>query len=154
MKGESMRGTVASRAANPPYAGDVDAKRAWEILAAEPKAILVDVRTKPEWEFVGVPSLDTLGRQPLFIAWQVYPTMDVNPRFADDLTAAGIAKDATVLFICRSGGRSRSAAIAATAAGYRTCYNVSGGFEGPHDPLRHRGGSDGWKALGLPWVQG
>jgi rhodanese-related sulfurtransferase len=80
--------------------------------------------------------------------------MAVNPQFIEELAAAGVDKGAPILFICRSGGRSRSAAMAATAAGYRTCYNVAGGFEGPHDPSRHRGGVDGWKALGLPWVQG
>jgi len=154
MQGESTRGAVSSRSANQSYAGDVDAKKAWEILAADPKAVLVDVRTKPEWEFVGVPALDTLDRQTVFVPWQVYPAMEVNPRFVDDLAGAGIDKSSPVLFICRSGGRSRSAAMAATAAGYRACYNVSGGFEGPHDPTRHRGGVDGWKALGLPWVQG
>lgn len=154
MKGESTRGAVSSRTTSQTYAGDVDAKKAWEILAANPQAVLVDVRTKPEWEFVGVPSLDALGRQAVFVPWQVYPSMEVNPRFVDDLVAAGIDKGTPVLFICRSGGRSRSAAISAAAAGYGSCYNVSGGFEGPHDPGRHRGALDGWKALGLPWVQG
>ena len=154
MKGESTRGAVSSGTANQSYAGDIDAKKAWEILAADPTAVLVDVRTKPEWEFVGVPSLDALGRQPVFVPWQVYPAMEVNPRFVADLAIAGLDQGSPILFICRSGGRSRSAALAATAAGYRTCYNISGGFEGPHDPIRHRGAVDGWKAHRLPWVQG
>jgi rhodanese-related sulfurtransferase len=124
------------------------------MLRGDPRAVLVDVRTKPEWEFVGVPVLDELGRQTLFIPWQIYPAMQVNDRFGDDLLAAGVDKSAPVLFICRSGARSRSAAIAATAAGFRACYNVSGGFEGPHDQARHRGAVDGWKARGLPWTQG
>jgi rhodanese-related sulfurtransferase len=41
-----------------------------------------------------------------------------------------------------------------TQAGFKTCYNVAGGFEGPPDPDRHRGKVDGWKAVGLPWIQG
>jgi hypothetical protein len=40
------------------------------------------------------------------------------------------------------------------AAGYRACHNVAGGFEGPLDDDRHRGSADGWKAAGLPWLQG
>lgn len=153
MTDQSTRGAVSSGSSSQPYAGDLDAKRAWDILAADPKAALIDVRTKPEWEFVGVPQLDALGRQPVFVPWQIYPAMQVNPRFVEELAAAGVDKNAPVLFICRSGARSRSAAIAATAAGYRACYNVSGGFEGPHDQTRHRGSVDGWKALGLPWAQ-
>jgi rhodanese-related sulfurtransferase len=80
--------------------------------------------------------------------------MQVNAAFADELVKAGIPKESTLLFICRSGARSRSAAIAMTQAGFRTCYNVAGGFEGPPDGERHRGKVDGWKAKGLPWVQG
>lgn len=154
MKDESSRDAASSsRTSSQPYAGDIDARKAWEILKAEPGAALVDVRTKPEWEFVGVPLLDELGRQTLFIPWQTYPAMQVNDRFSEELVAAGVDKSAPVLFICRSGARSRSAAIAATSAGFRTCYNVSGGFEGPHDQARHRGAVDGWKARGLPWTQ-
>ena len=67
--------------------------------------------------------------------------------------AANVAKDAAVLFLCRSGARSMSAAIAATTAGYQTCYNIAGGFEGPPDGEGHRGSIDGWKARGLPWEQ-
>jgi rhodanese-related sulfurtransferase len=59
-----------------------------------------------------------------------------------------------VLFICRSGQRSRGAAIAMTSAGYQRCYNVAEGFEGSHDGARHRGTVGGWKARQLPWVQG
>jgi hypothetical protein len=31
---------------------------------------------------------------------------------------------------------------------------VAEGFEGPPDANRHRGKVAGWKAAGLPWVQG
>jgi hypothetical protein len=40
------------------------------------------------------------------------------------------------------------------AAGYRACHNVAGGFEGQLDDERHRGSVGGWKAAGLPWLQG
>ncbi|MGZ9035358.1 MAG: rhodanese-like domain-containing protein, partial [Rhodospirillales bacterium] len=60
---------------------------------------------------------------------------------------------APVVLICRSGARSRAAAIALTAAGFGPCYNVVSGFEGDPDPLRHRGTVSGWKVEGLPWVQ-
>ena len=135
------------------YAGDVDCKEAWAILERDPNAALVDVRTIPEWEFVGLPDLGSIGKQTALVQWQIYRGPAPNPDFLEELDAAGVGKDAPVLFLCRSGARSTAAAIAATAAGYQTCYNVAGGFEGPPDADSHRGAVDGWKALGLPWEQ-
>ena len=58
-----------------------------------------------------------------------------------------------MLLLCRSGGRSRAAAMALTAAGYAHAYNIAGGFEGDLNATKHRGGMNGWKAAGLPWNQ-
>ena len=137
----------------PDYAGDLSAKEAWELLAREPEAVLIDVRTRPEWQFVGVPDLSDLGRQAVLISWQNYPGMERNESFVDAVKAQGVTPNTPILFLCRSGGRSRSAAIAATAAGFGRCYNVAGGFEGNHDSERHRGTIGGWKVAGLPWAQ-
>lgn len=136
------------------YAGDINAREAWDMLKTDAAAVLVDVRTKPEWDYVGVPVLSEAGKSPCLLEWQSYPSMQVDPDFAASLEATGVPKDATVLFICRSGQRSRAAAIAATGHGFKRCFNVSGGFEGPPDGEGHRGRLDGWKALGLPWKQG
>jgi rhodanese-related sulfurtransferase len=78
----------------------------------------------------------------------------VNPDFAGQVAAAGVERDAALLIICRSGIRSKAAAIALTAAGFGPCYNVATGFEGDPDPTKHRGTVNGWKVDGLPWVQG
>jgi rhodanese-related sulfurtransferase len=59
-----------------------------------------------------------------------------------------------VLFLCRSGARSRAAAVALTGLGFAKAFNVAGGFEGDPDGERHRGNINGWKAAGLPWRQG
>ena len=123
------------------------------MLERDDASVLVDVRTVPEWEFVGLPNLQSLGKQTALVQWQIYRGPSPNPEFLSELEAAGVNKDAKVLFLCRSGARSAAAAAAATAAGYKTCYNVAGGFEGPHDADGHRGAVDGWKALGLPWEQ-
>lgn len=140
------------------YAGDVSPEEAWGLLATEPKAVLVDVRTQAEWTFVGIPLLAALDKEPLFLEWQVYPGMEVRGDFAELLAAhlrkQGLDSDSPVLFLCRSGARSRSAAIALTKSGFSRAYNVAGGFEGPADPDSHRGSVAGWKASGLPWVQG
>jgi rhodanese-related sulfurtransferase len=136
------------------YAGDVTPTQAWEILNKDPKAVLVDVRTQAEWGYVGVPDLSPIGKRPLFASWALFPNMEINDRFVDDVVAAGIEPGVPILFLCRSGVRSRSAAIAATARGFTSCYNVATGFEGDPDAQRHRGKINGWKVEGLPWVQG
>ncbi|MFQ5774449.1 MAG: rhodanese-like domain-containing protein [Kiloniellaceae bacterium] len=135
------------------YAGDVSSRAAWDILARDPHAVLVDVRTEPEWRYVGLPDLADLGKRTVCVSWQVYPDMRHNPRFAEELEREGVSAERTVLLLCRSGQRSRDAAITLTARGYRRCYNVADGFEGPPDERRHRGARDGWKAVGLPWRQ-
>ena len=127
---------------------------AWALLGSERTAQLVDVRTRAEWNFVGKPDLSGLGRQAHFVEWQDFPAGTPDPDFVAKAGAALTAgKDAPVLFLCRSGVRSRAAAIAMTAAGYSRAYNVAGGFEGDLDDKRHRGSKNGWKVAGLPWIQ-
>jgi rhodanese-related sulfurtransferase len=58
-----------------------------------------------------------------------------------------------LIFICRSGARSASAAAAMTEAGHPHCFNVAGGFEGSRDEEGHRGNVEGWKVEKLPWSQ-
>lgn len=136
------------------YAGDVTARDAWDALSRDPKAVLIDVRTRPEWGFVGVPVLSALDKQTLCICWQDYPVMQINEDFVQEVTSAGVAPGDPVYLLCRSGVRSIAAAQALTAAGYSACYNVLDGFEGPHDDQGHRGTLRGWQAAGLTWKQG
>jgi rhodanese-related sulfurtransferase len=136
------------------YAGDISPKQAWELLSKDPRAALVDVRTDAEFTFVGNPDLGSLGKRVLRVCWKVFPTMEINKEFTAQVGAGGLAKDAPVIFMCRSGARSRDAAIAMTAAGFKTCYNLATGFEGDKDATGHRGTVNGWKVDGLPWMQG
>jgi rhodanese-related sulfurtransferase len=103
--------------------------------------------------FVGVPDLQPLGKKTLFIPWQVFPAMQVNSEFVNQVKAGGAREDTPVLMLCRSGARSQAAAKQLTAAGFGRAYNVAFGFEGGHDENKHRGQSHGWKASGLPWMQ-
>ena len=139
------------------YAGDLSAAEAWALLEKEPKAQLIDVRTTAEWAFVGGPDVSPLGRQTICVEWQTYPDMAVNPEFAKvvagQVQRAGANETTPLLFLCRSGARSRAAAVAMTRAGFGKAYNVAGGFEGDLDDARHRGQRNGWKAQGLPWRQ-
>lgn len=136
------------------YAGDVSSREAWEVLNSDPGAVLVDVRTDAEWAYVGLPDLSTIEKTLLLVPWQTFPNMQINRNFAEEIIAKGVRPEQTVFLICRSGQRSRHAAMALCSAGYGQCFNVSDGFEGGHDPERHRGTVEGWKAAGLPWTQG
>ena len=136
------------------YAGDIKPKDAWEILQNDPDACLIDVRTDAEWRYVGLPKLDKLGKSTYCVSWQVFPDNKLNERFVEQVKAKGVRTDQPLLLLCRSGQRSKHAAIALTAAGYERCYNVAEGFEGDRDGGGHRGSVGGWKVAGLPWDQG
>jgi rhodanese-related sulfurtransferase len=136
-----------------PYAGDIDPPAAYAVLTDDPAAVLVDVRTRAEWSYVGTPDLSALGKPVLQVEWVRFPDGARNERFVDELAAAGVPKEAPVLFLCRSGVRSIAAAEAATAAGWTAAQNVLEGFEGNPDTAGHRGTTGGWKVAGLPWRQ-
>ena len=128
-----------------PYAGGVSPQLAWDLFSAG-EALLVDVRTTEERKFVGhVPGS-------LHVAWASGTNLTRNPRFARELEAK-VGKHANILLLCRSGKRSVLAAEVAAKAGFTRVFNVLEGFEGEIDAQQHRGGSDGWRLRGLPWVQ-
>jgi len=136
------------------YRGDVTPVEAWQVLTDDRKAILVDVRTEAEWNFVGVADLSAVGKEAVLMSWKFFPGNQDNPKFVDDLSGRVVDRDVTLLFLCRSGVRSKAAAAAMTRAGYTECFNVSEGFEGDLDASKHRGVSGGWKTAALPWIQG
>jgi len=125
------------------YAGDVTPQLAWQWVQAG-EAVLVDVRTDAEREWVGfVP-----GAVP--VAWKQWPGMALNPGFDAQLREAADGKK--VVLLCRSGVRSIAAAKRATELGLEA-YNILEGFEGDPDAHAHRGQQGGWRRLGLPWRQ-
>ncbi|MEL6218431.1 MAG: rhodanese-like domain-containing protein [Pseudomonadota bacterium] len=143
----------------PPPVDEIDPTEAYEILRDDPSSALVDVRTRAEWTFVGLPDIAATGRPMWLVEWVSYPQMSPDPAFADRLESQieGDMPD-RFLFICRSGGRSlfaaQTVAQAMAARGKAVhCTNVAEGFEGDLDAAGHRGTSGGWKARGLPWRQ-
>ena len=125
------------------YAGDVPPELAWQWVQ-DGEAVLVDVRTDAEREWVGaVPGAVAL-------AWKQWPGMAINPGFDDGIKAAAAGKK--VLLLCRSGVRSVAAAKRATELGVQA-YNILEGFEGDPDAQEHRGRKGGWRFRGLPWRQ-
>lgn len=139
--------------------GFASPQETWSALAEDGSALLVDVRTRAEWAFVGAPDLSGAAADVVFAEWTQFPAMSPNPRFVDDLAAEIDARGvSTVYFICRSGARSASAATAmrarlAAAGRDVACVNVVEGFEGDLDAQGRRGSVNGWKARGLPWRQ-
>ena len=131
---------------NLPYEGALLPDEAYEIMQSAPGAMMVDVRTRAELDWVGrIPST-------VEVEWVTYPGMKANPNFIAQLEQQ-VDKEALVMFICRSGVRSHSAAILATQAGYSDCYNVLEGFEGDKNADGHRNVLNGWRACELPWEQ-
>ena len=127
------------------YAGDVSPQLAcqwWQ----QGDAVLVDVRTDAEREWVGmVPGAVAL-------AWKQWPGMAINAAFDEGLKAAA-QPGKKLLMLCRSGVRSIAAAKRATELGLEA-YHVLEGFEGDADDAGHRGRKGGWRLRGLPWRQG
>ncbi len=137
------------------YAGDVTAKVAWQKLESDKNAVLVDVRTKVEWQLIGQPDLSAIGKEPVYLEWVTMK--GINENFVEELKAAledrDVAKDAPLIFMCQSGGRSKVAAMQCTEIGYSACFNLADGFEGDLDEHKHRNSVSGWKFSGLAWTQ-
>lgn len=133
------------------FKGDMSPQQTWDALSEDDSAVLVDVRTRAEWTYVGGPDLSELGKEVIQVEWLTFPTNQPNTNFLAELTAQ-VQPDQPVYLLCRSGVRSKAAAALLAQHGYTT-YNIATGFEGPLNSDSHRLVS-GWKADGLPWVQG
>lgn len=126
---------------------DLTPQAAWDLIQQNPTAVLVDVRTKMEYAYVGHP----IGA--INIPWKDGPNWELNSRFVDDVRKIAPAADAPILLLCRSGQRSLAAARALEDAGYQYLVNITDGFEGPLDDNHHRCTLGGWRFCKLPWVQ-
>lgn len=132
---------------------NIDPTAAWEILQADPSAVLIDVRTKMEYDYVGHPPIA------LHVFWAEWPDWTVNPNFVAEVKAllqarpGQLSLSTPVLTLCRSGTRSLAAGQLLADAGFAQVYNVDEGFEGERDLNKHRNAVNGWRARGLPWEQ-
>ena len=138
---------------------EVSAREAWDLLRETDGAVLVDVRSRPEWSFAGMADLSSINRDTLTVEWQTWPNMAPNLGFLSDLdTQLGDRQPPRMFFMCRMGGR---AAVAAREVARQMhdrgvnlhITNIIGGFEGDHNTDGQRGMINGWKAEGLPWRQ-
>jgi len=111
-------------------------------LMTEPNNILLDVRTKEEWEAIGKPDGEKIGLKTYFLSIQFGKERIFNENFIQEIKNLNISKDQEILIICRSGIRSQLAAELLAKESY-TCSNISDGFEGNNKNI-------GWKKCELP----
>ena len=119
----------------------IPSKEIKEYLKKNPKCVLLDVRTKEEWDTIGKPDGKKIGLKTYFLPIQ-FDERTFNENFIQEFKNLNIGQDYEILTLCRSGGRSQVAAELLTSENY-TCLNISDGFEGNQENV-------GWKKCNLP----
>ena len=120
----------------------ISSKEITDYLKKNPKCVLLDVRTKEEWDTIGKPKGEKIGLKTLFLSIQFGDERIFNENFVQEFKNLNISQDHEILAICRSGSRSRVATELLTRENY-TCSNISDGFEGNQENV-------GWKKCDLP----
>ena len=118
----------------------IPSKEIKDYIKNNPKCILLDVRTKEEWN-KGKPDGDKIGLKIFFLSLQ-FEGKILYQNFVEEFKNLKIGKDYEILTSCGSGGRSQRAAALLTAEGYK-CSNISDGFLGNNENI-------GWKKNSLP----
>jgi rhodanese-related sulfurtransferase len=148
---DQLLATARGRQAGLPYAGAVTPQEAYQLLQSDPSVKLVDVRTNAERHWVGQVAVPP--GQHAAVEWSSWPSGVANPQFVEQLGEVA-RKDDVLLFLCRSGVRSRHAAKLATEHGFTNAFDILEGFEGAKDSEAHRKTVEGWCKAGLPWIGG
>ena len=120
----------------------ISSKEITDYLKKNPKCVLLDVRTKEEWNTIGKPDGEKIGLKTHFLSIQFGEERIFNENFVQDFKNLNISQDHEILTMCRSGARSQVAAELLTRENY-TCSNISDGFEGNQENV-------GWKNCDLP----
>jgi len=120
----------------------IPSKEITDYLKKNPKCVLLDVRTKEEWDTIGKPNGEKIGLKTYFLSIQFGDERIFNENFVQEFKNLAINQDKNILIICRSGTRSQFAAELLNKENY-TCINISDGFEGNQENV-------GWKKCGLP----
>ena len=113
-----------------------------DYLITKPNSVLLDVRTKEEWDTIGKPDGEKIGLKTYFLSIQFGDERIFNENFVQEFKNLNISQDHEILTMCRSGSRSQVAAELLTRENY-TCSNISDGFEGNQENV-------GWKKCNLP----
>ena len=141
---------------------ECDPSFVYKKLVQDDFCYLIDVRSKPEWNFVGIPDSQNMKNEVIFCEWAFYPLIERNPNFENEIFSKLDFKQAkNLFFICRSGARSFHAANSiqflinkkSELRDNINCINVKFGFEGDLSEKNRRGNLNGWKFSNLPWKQ-
>ncbi len=142
-------------------------QQAYDMKKNDVKGVaLFDIRTRAEAVYVGmssdadalVPFAEHTERMSDWdekrTMYKLEPNQDFLPEIERRMKDMGLAKEAPVILICRSGDRSSKAADRLQAAGYTKVYSVPEGFEGDTAKEGAKKGQrvvNGWKNSDLPW---
>ena len=135
---------------------------AYALIKEDPAhMIIIDVRTKAEYQFVGHP--DGAYLIPLQFMGEVFKEKEYemikNDEFASVILKKFNPKTDTLFFLCRSGTRAAMALSEAVTAGWpaERAYVILGGFQG--EKMKDKNSlfygqrvGGGWKNAGLPWT--
>jgi len=112
-----------------------------KFIKENPNSILIDVRSKDEWEIVGKPDGNKINLDTYFLSIKNIKG-EINQNFIEEFENLKIDRDKEILVMCKSGTRSLLASNLLIKEDYN-CINVSDGYEGNDQ-------NNGWKNAGLP----
>ena len=134
---------------------EINSTEAYSILQKSENAVLIDVRSTMEYEYVGHPvnAIHVPIKEPPDWEIRVDFINDVKSELAKKFTNIQNLSEIHILLLCRSGKRSEQAALLLDSEGYKNTINIVDGFEGNKDINGHRSVINGWRFHDLPWEQ-
>ena len=114
-----------------------------KFIKQNPNSVLIDVRSKEEWENIGKPDGNKINLETYFLSIKNIQG-EININFVEEFENLKIDKKKEILVMCKAGGRSLLVSNMLDKEKY-SCINVSDGFEGNDQ-------NNGWKNSGLPIV--
>jgi len=132
-----------------------------EIQSGENEILFLDIRTRAELAVVGMPTVADANVPFMFMAepmtwndewggFEMTRNLDFLNTVKRRLEEKRLSRDDRIFLMCRSGGRSASAADLLTQAGFTNVYSVVDGYEGDTAKNGERI-LNGWKNSNLPW---
>ncbi len=134
---------------------EINSMKAYSILQQSENALLIDVRSSMEFKYVGHPC------NAIHIPLKEPPDWEISANFINNVQAElkknfsdiQNISNINILLLCRSGKRSKEAALMLEGEGYSNIINIIDGFEGDKDTNNHRSIINGWRFNNLPWEQ-
>lgn len=135
-------------------------------MANKEKVLFLDVRTRAEVNFLGIPTVADANIPYMEIdslySWdekkgvfKLEPNSGFMTEVQQRIKQKGMDTNSKIIVMCRSGDRSAKAADLLAKSGYKNVYSVVDGYEG--DVAKegdHKGqrAVNGWRNANLPWT--